>query len=299
MRVLRKSWTQNCWLALVALTLGAVPARGQDPRSFIPLIKDAASGDLLSLASDVLQFAESLFGPSANDSIEIILNRINNLEGVVRKGFQDLGLQLDMEIQDLRQDLLNELHMEWNKDAIAHAITAERDLYLYKLTGDSDYLVFAANESSLATAKLEQETNPFYISGLICAGNARIDYFRALEPNWVQDPVLVNEVIQLIQCLEGMINSVRQSVESEHTVVFRDEVIEVPNPHGVRVVHVYSYVHLHRGIDINSFGGRGPKAQAAAEQDRLKGIQEELAFMSIPNFELTLKTWKDLIGPGQ
>jgi hypothetical protein len=298
MRTLRTSWSHTaCWLALVALTLGTVTARGQDPRSFIPLITDAASGNLLGLASDLLGFAESLFGPSAQDTIEIITQRIDALQTVIEKDFQNLGAQLDQEVNRV----INELKTEYNDDAVSEALAAESNLKLYKLTGDKMWLGFAGDDSAKAIFRLELMTDPFYIGGLICAGNARIDFLRAFDPDWANNPALTDDVIRLIHFLEGMINTVRQSVESEHTVVlfYVEEVI--PNPHGSgeHIVTVYYYGHFHRALVISSFpvkGRGGPQAaQAAAEQDRLKGIQEELAFMSIPQFELTLQTWKELI----
>jgi hypothetical protein len=259
---------------------------------------------LLSLSNSALSLAKTLFGLFGDDPTEKILKRIDELQQIVEQGFQDLGAQLNQEIGRVIADL----DTLANQEAIAHAITAERDLYLYKLIGDSDFLVSAANESSLATAFLEQQTDPFYIAGLLCAGNARFDVFRALDPAWVQDPVLVGEADQLINCLEAQINTVRTSVESLHAIVLRYYVdpVDTSGPSGKPTrdgVRVYYYVYLDRDVVVNTFDVEDYATQrdafAAAQQERLKGITDELAFLSIPNFELTLNTWKQLINPEQ
>jgi len=269
-----------------------------DGTSFLQVIAEAGASELLGLSGDEIKVAQGLIGLFADNPPDKIMQRIDRLEDVIHRGFQDLGSLINTQVQRV---IDNERTLA-NQDAIAHAVTAERDLYDYKLTGDNIYRAFAANESSLATAFLEQQTDPFYISGLICAGNARIDVFRALKPDWVHDPILVGEVNELINSLAGMINTVRQSVDSAHTVAPGSEHEYDPS------FTDYFYSHSDKGEEINRFlyytapekypghrkyytrGG----AEGAAKQDRLVGIAQELAFLSIPNFELIQNTWKDL-----
>ena len=141
---------------------------------------------------------------------------------------------------------------------------------------------------------------------LICAGNLRIQVFRALDPDWIHNPLCIHEMNEMITSLAGMINVVRHSVESQHWVrlsYYIDPVDQGGKPprDGVRT---YYYVHGQGNDVINTYmpaddPDERAAAKAAAEQDRLRGIAQELAFLSIPNLELTLKTWKDLIGAEQ
>lgn len=275
-----------------------------DGSSFIKKIADSDAAQLLGLSSNGIQVAQALIGLFADDPLDKVTARIDHLEDVIRQQFQDLGSLINTQVQRV---IDNEKTLA-NQDAIAHAVTAERDLYDYKLTGDKSYLAFAANESSLATAFLEQQTDPFYIGGLICAGNARIDVFRALKPDWAHDPVLVGEVNELINSLAGMINTVRQSVESAHTVAAGSEYTYIDPSFKPPGYTDYFYSHFDKGEEISRFlydtvpeKYRGHRkyytqdgAEAAADQNRLVGIAQELAFLSIPNFELVLNTWEEL-----
>jgi hypothetical protein len=253
---------------------------GFPTNGFFALVDKVNAGQLLNLAANGIQVGEFLAGLFADDPTDKIIARIDRLEDVINKGFQDLGNLLNTEIQNV---IANEDKLA-NEEAVAHAVTAERDLYDYKLTADKTYLALAGNESSLATAFLEQQTDPFYIGGLICAGNARIDYFRALEPDWAHDPVHVGEVNELINCLAGMRTTVQQTIESNHTVV------ETAFSTHSGDIH-YFFSHFDKGEEISRF-----RSEAAAEQARLAGIGNELTFLSIPKFEQILNIWEDLRG---
>jgi hypothetical protein len=276
-----------------------------DGSSFIKLIADHDAAQLLSLSRIGIQVASALVGVFANDPPEKVLVRNGFLQEVILEQFQNLGSLLNTQIQ--KSDPRRE-NPAIDDAAADGARDAEFDLYNYKLTGDEKYLALAAHESSLATAFVEQQTDPFYVGGLICAGNARIDFFRALEPDWVHDSVLVGEVNQLIKSLAGMINTVRRSVESAHKVAPGSEYTDLGPSFKPPGYTDYFVSHLDKGQEISRFlyntvpgQYRGHRkyytrdgAEAAAEQDRLAGIANELAFLSIPKFEQILEIWKDL-----
>jgi hypothetical protein len=276
-----------------------------DGSSFVKLISDHNAAQLLTLSDIGIQVASALVGVFANDSPEKVLVRNGFLQDVIREGYQNLGSLLNTQIQksDPRQE-----NPAINDAAADSARDAEFDLYNYKLSGDQKYLALAAHESSLATAFVEQQTDPFYIGGLICAGNARIDVFRALEPDWVHDSALVGEVNQMIKSLAGMIGTVQKSVESAHTVAPGSEFIDLGPTFKPPGYTDYFFSHFDKGHEISRFlydtvpatyrGGRKyytrNGAEAAAEQDRLVGISNELTFLSIAKFKQIVEIWKDL-----
>jgi hypothetical protein len=273
-----------------------------DGTSFTKLIGDSDAARLATLSHSGVLVASALVGSFADDAADKVLARSGILETVIVDQLQDMGSLLNKQIQKSSpRDLANE-------NVIDHAVTAERELYHYKLTGDKNFLAVAANESSLATAFVEKQTDPFYIGGLICAGNARIDVFRALEPDWVHDSVLVGEANKLIKSLTGMISTVQQSVTSGHTVAPGSEFTSLPPSFRPPGYTDYFFSHFDKGEPISRFlydtvpaQYRGNRkyytrdgAAAAANKDRLVGIANELTFLSIPNFEQIREIWKDL-----
>jgi hypothetical protein len=271
---------------------------------FFKLIDDFNAGQLLSLASNVFQVAQGLFGLFGNDSTAQILDRIDSLDRVIRQGFQDLGSLINTESQRVIEhlDLLALQH------AIAQAKTAENDLRDYKTTGFHDYLANAADQSSSATEFLIQQNDPYYIVGLVTAGNARIDVFRASDPNWAHNPGYVSEINGLIGRLAGMLDTVRNSVESLHNIgEYVDYATHIGPPpiyetiDGVGHSDPIGYVeHLHRGRIVSSFAyspeDPASRAQAItdAQHDRSVGIANELAYLSIPQFQSILDSWRNL-----
>jgi len=160
------------------------PETQDDLAGFLRRISESAAGQLFSLAGNVFGFANTLYGLFRDDPLDRVIDRINRLEEVIRQGFQDLGSLINTEIERVNENLRTLA----NQEAIAKALAAEYQLRDYKQYGGEGYVVSAGQLSGEATAFLEQQTDPFYIAGLIAAGSARIDYFRARDPDWVHNP---------------------------------------------------------------------------------------------------------------
>jgi hypothetical protein len=285
---------------------GGSPA-GAETLGFFAAISASEAGQLLSLASNAFGVAQGLSGLFADDPLDRVIGRIDSLQRDLDLHFDNLGRLLNTEIQ---RDIMHQDQLA-DQVAISHAKTAENLLYTYKLTHQYDSLNSADVESSNATEFLRQQTDPFYIAGLIDAGNARIDFLRALDdyqrthdPNyhgWAHDPVRLLEVNGLINSLAGMIDTVRNSVDLAHTITDDSENFPLEGETD------YFYSHRHRGDTVNSWTYlitiphehpiapyTQPQAWAAAQADRSRGIANELAYLSIPQFQSVLDTWRDL-----
>jgi hypothetical protein len=229
------------------------------------------------------------------------------LQNHLDQRFDNLGAQLDREMQ---RDYTHQDQYA-NQLAIRDFRTAENLLHSYQLTHQYDSLNSADQDSSHATEFLIQQRDPFFIAGLIDAAHTRIDVFRAFDDylrthdpsyhGWAHDSARRDEINVWIGALQGMIDagndSVRQNVESLHTIG-EHQWLDQDCGQGGCLRHYVD--HLHHGRIVNSFewtpsiNGSYARASADAQADRSWGIANELAYLSIPQFEATLDTWRNL-----
>ena len=156
-------------------------------------------------------FASFLYDISQGDTSEKVLQRIrwlessliaeigqavNTLTRVVERGFDTLKLET----------------------AMAASKAAMNLLYSYRDLGLEEALVEADGYSSNAVALLLQQSEVFFLGGLIAAGNVRIDVIRALDPDFASDAYRMEEINTLVNAVDAMLAKVEQAVLRCHKV---------------------------------------------------------------------------------
>jgi len=160
-------------------------------------------------------------------------------------------------------------------DALAHSGTAMDHLTTFMRTRNPTDLAAADNESDLgihfflalpATASdlgQASQTQPYLLPGIAKAGTVRILVSIARDGNalWRVEAD-VTQIQEIIALMEGMLSSIKGTVNAAHTVVWGTEP-------GVADPVVWGYFHEERG-QVLQFFSAGPAATNAAEYETIQ-----------------------------
>jgi hypothetical protein len=160
-------------------------------------------------------------------------------------------------------------------DALAHSGTAMDHLTTFMRTRNTTDLAAADNESDLgihfllalpATASdlgQASQTQPYFLPGIAKAGTVRILVSIARDGNalWRVEAD-VTQIQEIIALMEGMLSSIKGTVNAAHTAVWGTEP-SVADP------VVWGYFHEERG-QVLQFFSAGPAATNAAEYETIQ-----------------------------
>lgn len=296
------------------------------PPGFFAGINSREGGQLLSLAANSFQVIATLApylgsagallgglvggeGPSTQD----VVNAIDRLAEQLEVDFSELGNLILRQIQLVLQNE-NAIALA---DALAHSGTAMDHLTNLLRTGQDADLQAALNESDLgiqfflglpatgADPGQASQTQPYFLPGMTKAGTARVLALMARDGRelWRVDEDIV-EVTGIIALLQGMIDSIEDSVSTAHIVRW-GKVLNAADP------EMWGYFHQEHGRVLQFFWVRQSAADAAehtfnqqrvaeehtaAKAARAYGISAELEFMGIPRFQALIDAqWKAAI----
>jgi hypothetical protein len=271
-------------------------------------LNDTEEAEILGLAANCFQvysfMAPLLLG---DPGTEEVLNAIDQLKQEMEVDFAWLGSLI---VRQIRLSLANENGIALAQ-ALAHTGTAMDHLANWARTKQDADLQFALNESDLgiqfflalpATTDDPNEasrTQPNFLPGMAKSGTVRVLALMARDgaPLWkVEEDIL--EVRQIIDLLEGMIESIEANVNAAHTVVWGQQV-------GTADPVEWAYFHEEDGTVLQIFPA-GPVATnaaeyaqehkriaaalSAAEAARAKGVVDELASLGIPHYQALIDT---------
>ncbi len=264
---------------------------------FLKGIAESDFANIAGAAGDIAAFSKFLIELFSEDSTEKILDRIDKLNDSLNRGIAYLGRLINQQTAIIHQ----EFDQLKNEDAIAHASAAMNLLFSYEDLGSIEDVVEAEGLSSLATALLLQQEEPFFIGGLITAGNVRIDVIRARDPRFFTEDYWKDEIYLLADKLEYMISVIKQRVDQSHTIGWTKEwEDDGPPPEQGGAYWHYSMVHKSHGVIIDAFTYRPSddrsrrRASREAESARTNGVAAELAALGIPKFEEVAKAWRSV-----
>jgi tetrahydromethanopterin S-methyltransferase subunit G len=269
--------------------------------SFIASIKD---NEFVKLASDLnsaVGFAKSIFDLFQKDPLQEVIDRLNAIQEQLQSGFDEMGQLIRTQIQDVEDVIESEVLIEVR----AQTRTAASELIFFRKSGVESHVSEATSLSGQAIGRLIGRTDPFFLGGLVMAGNVRIDAIRAADPDYRNEPSFRNEILEFSNTLERMTNLVRQRVEASHIVKEFQQTQGNPHfPDTIRSRAGFNHLQNNKVVDSFIFDSDFPNdhidaldpniAQAHADEDRNRGVNEELNALQIPNFEVLIITWRQL-----
>jgi hypothetical protein len=282
--------------------------------TFFKDINDSEAGQFLALGANFSGFASvavqvvegiiSLFSESDTDKI---LNAISQLQAQIQADFAQLG--------DLIKQQMHILQETVNRDAMATAL-AHTDTALFSLNtflktkNDAD-LRSASDESSNGVQFFLNlgQTPPdiFFLPGLVKAGTTRVGVIAVQDPNFFTSrPDYVAEIRQMVALLGSMIDLIKQRVNAAHVVTEKTHIVHTfPEPRVVidgyfhqelqNTTTVLSNFFATTGLPEDEDDPRVVKARTDAENDRNRGVADELAYIGIPGLETVLQNWKTVV----
>ena len=186
-------------------------------------------------------------------------------------------------------------------------------------TNDAQALESAETESAIGLhffteLGLDSPDLPFFMPGLVKAGTIRVFVLGSEPPSFRVPAIVQGDLQAMTSFLSTMIADVTSTVTAAHTVVEKNHVVQTPPGRGPilpneEVFIIDGFFHEERGAPLAFFAcSRDPaspfvptaaiaveQALALAQQARLQGISDELAFMGIPQYQQVLDTWNTLL----
>jgi hypothetical protein len=271
---------------------------------------------ILSSALGVISFVQSLQEPDNST----ILDAINQLQQTLNTDFAQLG---DL-IQQQTQIIVDTVNRDGMALALSNSDVATARIQTFLSNHDNDALETAETASIAGVAFFNElglssfEDMLFFLPGLVKAGSVRI-FVIASEPLAVREPlnVIVDNISSMVNLLANMIDTIKSTVDAAHIVVEKSHTARCPIQQQIRagapssrfkeVTVIDGYFHEERGQVLEFFdaqqganqceqpSGHEAEAKAAAQQARVQGVADELAFIGIPHFESVLQSWRNLI----
>jgi hypothetical protein len=292
-----------------------------DSLQFIGVIANCSG--IISSTLAVISFIQGLTEPNNSQ----ILNAIEQLQQTLNADFTALGNL----IQQQTQIIVDTVNRDGMALALSNSDVAMAQIQDF-LSNNNDSLVTAEADSVAGISFFSELdlTAPadllFFLPGLVKAGTVRV-FVIASEPLKDREPtdVIVENITAMITLLSAMIDSVVSTITAAHTINTKShtircsalqQVVEANTPYANKpdfdtpyrtVTVIDGYYHKERGIILQFFDaqrGNPPceqptgfeeEALAAAEQARTQGISDELSFIGIPQFQLILQSWQNLI----
>jgi hypothetical protein len=266
--------------------------------AFIRKIADNDIVKFVGAVGSVAGFVKFLVELFSEDSTQKILDRIDSLEQDLLAAISQIGRLINQQTETIREDL----RLDTNNDALALARSAENLLYVFRELGLQDAIVEALANSSEASERILLETDPFYIGGLVGSGNVHIDIIRALDPRFYEKQKWVNDIYRLADHLELMIGLIKLRVEATHTVAEERELLASSRDvsGGGRPLYRYFVSHRSHNVVMEEFNynpavrNAFTTARRQAGDARLRGIEAELQFLQIPQFEEIARVWRSV-----
>lgn len=314
---------------MATATTSTATANTSQPSDFVQSIQNSGAlqligviancSGIISSALGIISFVEGLSQPNNSD----ILNAIEQLQQTLDTDFAALG---DL-IQQQTQIIVDTVNRDGMALALSNSDVALDRIQDFLSSGDNDALE-TAETASIAGISFFTEldlTAPadllFFLPGLIKAGTVRV-FVIASEPLKEREPVdvIVENITSMVTLLSAMIDAVISTITTAHTVNTISHIIRCPGLQQVAAANspasdtsfrtvtvIDGDYHEERGIQLQFFdaqrgnppceqpSGFEEEALAAAEQARTQGTSDELAFIGIPQFELILQSWQNLI----
>lgn len=294
--------TAACQGPVVAPAQSASALSVDDAGNFVKSIGDSDAGKLIALGSKMNGYLSTVLGLfSGKSDSDRILERIASLEAVINDGFQQLGNL----VQQQTGIVLGKIDALGLQQAQADAMAASRTLYTYSTAANPGLRDAALGQadalSARAVAFLKQQTDPFYLGGLVAAGTVRLDVLHYLQPDLINDAGRVAEINEMADRLTALIETVKATVDASHHVAYGSVSSSCIRKGQLEDVDLPAYVHVERDLVVASFAFRSPMQcdvamfsdpVTAARQARDRGLQAELQFMGIPQLESLRDQWR-------
>jgi len=286
-------------------------------QSFTKIITDSAAANWLGLAANLIQVGEFLFG--GGPDIQDVLNKIDELSAQIAQDFFALR---DLILRETAR-IIEEVDTQAQLQNLALASTAFTNLKEFRRSGNRDLLEMAYTVSAEASFFFLQLTSPSTIASFVYCVGVRIAVLRSfITPVYYSQPQYIDEISGYIRHLTDLIQDVVQSVEATHqTSQFSQSVGRPPNNGFFRDFWIHTQtIRLYSDQDPNApdvtktvelkrieFQDESTppsrlrtlpteeEARGAIDRDRATGIQQELDFISIPQFITIRDNWNGLL----
>jgi hypothetical protein len=294
-----------------------------DDPSFIGELSASAGGQWISLAANLLQIGEYLWGAIVGGpDTDQVLQLLDQISGEIASTYLQLR---DLVLRESAR-IINEIDVVAYQQELARSSTAYANLKEYRRANGQGQL----EQDVLAAAlSLSKEPCDFFVlqndvqalASFIFCVQVRIDVLRtAIAPPYYTQRLYIQEIEGYIDFLNSLIANVIQGVNDSHVIVQMSQGFGKPPRVFFRLFWVHQQITriysptdpnapgTTRTVNIKSIEYPGTEtpasprplpteeeAQAEIEADRERGVAQELAYLGIPTFIQIRDAWRRLL----
>jgi hypothetical protein len=296
-----------------------MPDNGED--SFIKALSQSEGGNWISLASNLLQIGEYLWGAIVGGpDTERVLQELDQIAGQIALTYLQLR---DLILRETAR-IINQIDVVAYQQELSKASTAYANLKEYRrVNGQGSF----AQDVLAAAFSLSKEPCDFFVlqndvqvlTSFIFSVQVRIDVLRsAITPPYYTQKQYIDEIKGYITYLSTLLDQTVQAVNDSHQIVQISRNFGKPPRAFSRLYWVHQQKsRLYAANDPNAPGTETTvniktieyqslapntqnlpteqEAEAEIQADRDRGVAQELAYLGIPTFFEIRDAWKRLL----